>query len=103
MSRGLGDVYKRQIQPQSHSGSGTGQTFSRMQQKKDKKKTNTTGEYGVFGHTTTSLQLFAILYKIYMAQNENKCYSIWVKYIWKICRISGKQWYIIRQMCDFWR
>jgi len=25
--------------------------------------------------------LFAILYKIYMAQNENKCYSIWVKYI----------------------
>lgn len=62
-----------------------------------------TGEYGVFGHTTTSLQLFAILYKIYMAQNENKCYSIWVKYIWKICRISGKQWYIIRQMCDFWR
>ncbi len=25
-----------------------------------------------FGHTTTSLQLFAILYKIYMAQNENK-------------------------------
>jgi len=52
-----------------------------MQQKKDKKKTNTTGEYGVFGHTTTSLQLFAILYKIYMAQNENKCYSIWVKYI----------------------
>ena len=72
-------------------------------EKKDKKKTNTTGEYGVFGHTTTSLQLFAILYKIYMAQNENKCYSIWVKYIWKICRISGKQWYIIRQMCDFWR
>ena len=52
-----------------------------MQQKKDKKKTNTTGEYGVFGHTTTSLQLFAILYKIYMAQNENKCYSIWVKYM----------------------
>ena len=45
-------------------------------EKKDKKKTNTTGEYGVFGHTTTSLQLFAILYKIYMAQNENKCYSI---------------------------
>ena len=77
--------------------------FQQDAAEEDKKKTNTTGEYGVFGHTTTSLQLFAILYKIYMAQNENKCYSIWVKYIWKICRISGKQWYIIRQMCDFWR
>ena len=39
---------------------------------------------------STSLQLFAILYKIYMAQNENKCYSIWVKYIWKILSYIGK-------------